>query len=133
MVENQNQQVVVDWIKTLDLGNGDPFAVLAEDVTFVIPGPKSNPIFGTFKGKEEVGKFFTESGNKVERQNLKVKSCLAEGNKIVVFLDEEIVPKKEPKKTHTNHTAWSFTLNNDKKIVYLYCYDDTAVTSEAFG
>ena len=134
-MENQNQQLVLDWIETLAAGE-DPFPALADDVTFIIPGSASNPIFGTFEGKEEVGNFFTELGKKAERQEFTVTSSLTEGNEIVVFLDEEIFPKKDPHKKYLNHTAWFFRLNDNptnKKIVKLYCYDDTAVTEEALG
>ena len=135
MVANQNQQFVLNWLETLESG-GDPFAALADDVTFIIPGPVSNPIFGTFKGKEKISQFFTELGKKVEQQKFTVTSCLTEGNTVVVFLDEQIFPKKNPHQKYLNRTAWLFKLNDhprDKKILYLYCYDDTAITAEALG
>lgn len=135
MRKNNNRQFVLSWIKCLESG-GDPFADLAEDVIFIIPGPASNPIFGTFRGQEEVAKFFQSLQAKVAQQKFKVTNCLAEENVVVVFLNEEIFSKQDPNKKYLNRTAWLFKLNDEptnKKIVYLYCYDDTAITSEALG
>ena len=135
MVANQNQQFVLDWLKTLESG-GDPVPALADNATFIIPGSVSNPIFGTFEGKEKISQFFIELGKKTEQCQFTVTSCLTEGNRVVVFLDEAIFPQKNPHQKYLNRTAWLFKLNDhprDKKILYLYCYDNTAITAEALG
>ena len=159
-VKNQEfVETVEKWIKTLNDNPLDNYILntLADNVTFEIPGPTSNKIFGTFKGKRDetdktdkttdqrdektVNDFFEALAKKVKKQNFEIKKneqseetlTMVKGNMVLVFLDETIFPRKYPKKTYLNSTAWLFTLNEKQKIVKLYCYDDTAITSEALG
>lgn len=130
-----NKQFIKDWIEKKLQGQGDPLEDLAVDVTFVIPGSEDNPIFGTFSGIEEVKKFLGLLQEKVS-QTFNVTDCIAEDNQVIALIEETLTRKDEPSKHYLNRTAWLFRLRHDRntvKIVYLYTYDDTLVTSEALA
>ena len=77
-----NCKFIQDWIE-----NNLPLEDLDREVTFVIPGSESNPIFGTFRGIEEVKKFFRLLQEKLEEkemeQTFEVTNCIAEGNQVI--------------------------------------------------
>jgi hypothetical protein len=168
-----NKQFIKDWIEKKLQGQGNPLDDLDPKVTFVIPGSKTNPIFGTFAGIAEVENFFSllqakllEKGMK---QTFKVTDCIAEGDRVLALIEESFTQErpnsangfpsnwleldlqaclnsvlanlgfppapqpKEPSGICVNQTAWFFRLTENQKIIYLYTYDDTLVTSEALS
>lgn len=134
----KNKQVVTDWIEKKLHGQGNPMDDLARDVVFCIPGPTTNPIFGKFTGIEEVERFFGLLIGKLSQkkltQTIKVVNCLAEGKQVVALV-EEVFSSENPNLSQSDisHGAWLFELNDDSKITYLYCYDNTEITSKALA
>ena len=127
-----NCKFIQDWIE-----NKLPLEDLDREVTFVIPGSESNPIFGTFRGIEEVKKFFRLLQEKLEEkemeQTFEVTNCIAEGNQVISLVKETFISKNSPSEHYMNHSAWYFRLNDKQKIVYLYTYDDTLATFKALA
>jgi ketosteroid isomerase-like protein len=127
-----NCKFIKDWIE-----NNLPLEDLDREVTFVIPGSESNPIFGTFKGIEEVINFFRLLQEKLTEkemeQTFEVTNCIAEGNQVVALVKETFTSKNSSSEHYLNHSAWYFRLNDKQKIVYLYTYDDTLATSKALA
>lgn len=123
-----NCQFIKQWIKA-----GFPLEDLAEEVVFVIPGSSKNHVFGKFCGLEEVKEFFKLLQKKLIEKNLsqqiKITDCLAQANRVIVLLEESFIRENEI--AYLSSGAWLFELNDQAKIVYLYCYDNTLITSEA--
>lgn len=132
-----NKQLIENWIEKKLQGQGNPLEDLVQGVVFFIPGSSNNPIFGQFVGIEKVRRFFQLLREKLlqERvsQTLLVTDCIAEGNQVVVLLKETFTSENKLFNPHLNHAAWFFKLNDEQKIVYLYCYDNTLVTSEVLA
>lgn len=136
-MSEQNKQLVKDWIEKKLQGEGNPLDDLDRGVVFFIPGAKDNPIFGKFEGIEEAQRFFSllqaKTLEKNLRQTFEVTDCLAEGNRVIVLLEEGFISKNEPTQSCQSQGAWLFELNEERKIVQLYCYENTLVTSEIFA
>ena len=124
-----NCQLINRWLET-----GFPLEDLAEDVVFVIPGSLDNPIFGKFSGLEEVKRFFELLiGKLVDKnitQTIKVTDCLAQANRVIVLLEETFILENDLSQSYVNSAAWLFELNDQQKITYLYCYDNTLISSK---
>lgn len=131
-----NKQFIKNWIEKKLQGQGNPLEDLDQQVIFFIPGSSANPIFGKFVGIEEVKRFFqllqAKLLQKKVTQSFLIKDYIAEEKQVVVLLEETFTPEKEPSNVSFNHAAWVFQLNDEQKIVYLYCYDNTLVTSKVF-
>ncbi|AUB44063.1 NTF2-like domain (plasmid) [Nostoc flagelliforme CCNUN1] len=129
-----NKQLIKNWIEKKLQGQGNPLEDLDQQVVFFIPGASTNPIFGKFVGIEEVKRFLQLLQAKLLQekvtQSFLIKDYIAEEKQVVVLLEETFIPEKEPSNVSFNHTAWVFKLNDEQKIVYLYCYDNTLVTSK---
>ncbi len=129
-----NKQFIENWIEKKLQGQGNPLEDLEEGVVFFIPGSITNPIFGQFVGIEKVKLFFQLLQEKLLQkqaiQTLVVTDCISEGNQVVVLLEETFTPENDLSKPCLNHAAWFFKLSDEQKIIYLYCYDNTLVTSE---
>ncbi|MEH2004539.1 nuclear transport factor 2 family protein [Nostoc sp.] len=129
-----NKQFIKNWIENTLQGQGNPLDDLDQQVVFFIPGARDNPIFGKFVGIEEVKRFFqlleAKLLQKKVTQRFLIKDCIAEEKQVVVLLEETFIPEKDPSNVSFNHTTWVFKLNDEQKIVNLYCYDDTLVTSK---
>ncbi len=136
-MSQQNKQLVKDWIEKKLQGQGNPFDDLDSGVVFVIPGAKDNPLFGKFEGVEEVQRFFSLLQAKLLEKNLsqtlEVTNFVAEGNRVIVLLEEVFISKNESTESCRNSAAWLFELNDDQKIFQFYCYDNTLVTSGLFA
>jgi hypothetical protein len=132
-----NKQLIENWIEKKLQGQGDFLEDLDQAVVFFIPGSSSNPIFDQFVGIEEVKRFFQLLQEKLLekklRQTFLVKDCIAEGNQVVALIEETFTSENDPSKSDLNHTSWFFKLSDEQKIVYLYCYDNTLVTSEVLA
>lgn len=124
-MEKSNKEFILEWIH-----NGFPMDDLDADIVLVLPGPSNSPIFGRHVGIEAFRQFINALVEKVD-QTFEVRDCIAEGNKVVVILDEILIPKADTSKKYSNQSAWLFRLNNLQKITYLYTYDNTLVTTEA--
>jgi hypothetical protein len=130
----RNKQLVKSWINQKLQGNGNPFEDLDSNISFFVPGVSSNPIFGQFKGIDEVTHFFKLLQEKLAKkkiqQTFEVIDCIAEDNRVVVFLEEIFTFEDSPEQPYRNQSAWLFKLNNQAKITSIDCYDNTLVNSQ---
>jgi ketosteroid isomerase-like protein len=123
-VEKSNKEFILEWID-----KGFPVESLDAEVLIILPG-SSNDIFGQHVGIEAFRQLINALVEKVD-QKFEVRDCIAEGDKVVVILDETLIPKVDNVKQYFNQSAWLFKLNNLQKITYLYTYDNTLITAEA--
>jgi ketosteroid isomerase-like protein len=119
-----NPEIILEWLK-----NGLPPDTLAEDIILMIPG-ECEGISGQHQGITAFQKVLGALAEKVD-QKFTITDCIAEGNAVVVILEETMTPKADPSKQYLNQSAWFFRLNERQKITYLYTYDDTLVTRKA--
>lgn len=128
-----NKKLVKNWINYKLQGQGNPFKDLASEVVFYIPGANNNPLFVEFIGIKEVKRFFQLLQEKLLQKKLKqtfeVTECIAEGNRVVVLLEEIFTVDHSPSESNRNIAAWIFEINNQQKIISLRCYDDTLMSS----
>jgi hypothetical protein len=130
----RNKQLVKSWINQKLQGNGNPLEDLASNISFFVPGASNNPIFGHFNGIDEVTHFFKLLQKKLAKkrvqQTFEFINCIAEDNQVVVFLEEIFTFEDSPEQPYRNQSAWLFKLNDQMKITYICCYDNTLVNSQ---
>jgi len=60
------------------------FAILADDIEYLIPGSPNIPYAGIFNGKEEVGRFYKALFDTVQLTSNEVESMTPDGQKVIV-------------------------------------------------
>jgi uncharacterized protein len=131
MSEQDNLRIVQEGYA--DFGRGDVQSLLgkfAEDIEWVIPGSKNNPLAGTYKGHSRVGDFFKLLSDLTEISTFEPREFVAQGEKVVV-LGRETGRVKSTGRTFQSEWAMAFTLRNGK-IVRFQEYADTANLGAAF-
>lgn len=123
-MQKSNKEFILEWID-----KGFPVESLDAEAVIILPG-SSSPIFGQHVGIEAFRQLINALVEKVD-QKFEVRDCIAEGDKVVVILDETLIPKADSAKQYFNQSAWLFKLNDLQKITYLYTYDNTLITAEA--
>jgi ketosteroid isomerase-like protein len=103
----------------------------ADDIEWVIPGSKNNPLTGIYEGRNRVGEFFKLLSDLTEISTFEPREFIAEGDKVVV-LGRETGRVKSTGRTFQSDWAMAFTLRNGK-IVKFQEYADTANLDAAFS
>ena len=132
MSEQDNLKLVQEGYA--DFGRGDVQSLLgkfAEDIEWVSPGSKNNPLAGTYNGRARVGEFFKNLSDLTEMSTFEPREFIAQGDKVVV-LGRETGRVKATGRTFESDWAMVFTLRNGK-IVRFQEYADTANMEAAFG
>lgn len=117
-----------------DFARGDVQTLLgkfAEDIEWVIPGSKGNPLTGTYKGRSRVAEFFKLLSDLTEINTFEPLEFIVQGNKVVV-LGRETGRVKSTGRTFQSDWAMAFTLRNGK-VVKFQEYADTANLDAAFS
>ena len=116
-------------------GRGDVPAileVLTDDVEWIEPGPADViAAAGTYRGKEEVARFFATLGENVEIGKFEPHQFIAQGDHVVVLINSESTVKSTGR-TVAGHLAhvWTF---QDGKVARLEMFQDTAAIVAAHG
>ena len=117
-----------------DFARGDVPTLLgkfAEDIEWVVPGSKINPLAGTYKGRNGVGEFFRLLSERLELTAFEPRQFIAQGDTVVV-LGRETGRVRSTGRTFQSEWAMAFTLR-DGKIARYQEYYDTASLDAAFG
>ena len=131
MNEQDNLRIVQEGYA--DFARGDIQTLLgkfADDIEWVIPGSKDNPLTGTYKGRNRVGEFFKLLSDLTEIGTFEPREFVAQGDKVVV-LGGETGRVKSSGRTFQAEWAMAFTLRNGK-VVKFQEYTDTANIDAAF-
>ena len=116
-------------------GRGDIPAVLnllTGDVEWVVPGPPDRlPHVGTFRGREDVERFFALLGQAVEHEQFEPRDFVA-GGQGVVALGSERARARATGRSYENEWAMVFVLR-EGRIAKLRVYEDTAALVDAFS
>jgi ketosteroid isomerase-like protein len=116
-------------------GRGDIPALLnllTDDVEWVLPGPPDRlPFAGTFRGRDEVGRFFTLLGQAVEHEQFEPRDFVA-GGEGVVALGSERGRARSTGRRYETEWAMVFVLR-EGRIASLRVYEDTAAMVDALS
>ena len=115
-------------------GRGDSQFILdrvTDDVDWVNEGPKSIPYAGTFKGSQQVERFFEAIGSTVNNGRVTPEEWVTEGDKVVTT-GRFTATVKETGKRIDVPVAHVFTIKNGK-IARWVGYADTAAVAEAYA
>ncbi len=132
MSEQANVEIVREAYAAY--GRGDIQGVLdrlADDVEWVVPGPKEIPYAGERRGKDQVAQFFKLVDETTELNPFEPREFIAEGDKVVV-LGYYAGRAKASDRGLESHWAMAFTLRNGR-ITQFREYTDTANLAAAFG
>jgi ketosteroid isomerase-like protein len=104
--------------------------LLSEDVECWVAGPPEIPYAGTFRGREEVARFFTAFNGAIDYESWQAQEFVAEGDTVVV-IGEERWRARSTGRAADNPWAHILTVR-DGKIVRFRAYEDTAASRGAF-
>jgi hypothetical protein len=104
---------------------------ITEDVDWVNEGPESIPYAGTFKGPNDVQRFFQALGSTVDNGRVTAEDFIAQGEKVVATGRFSATVKATGKRIDVP-VAHVFTVRNGK-IARWVGYADTARVAEAYA
>jgi hypothetical protein len=114
-------------------GRGDLPAILellTDDIEWIEAGPADViPTAGTYRGKEEVARFFAALGENLEIHKFEPHKFIAHDDDVVVLISSEGTVKRTGRKV-TDHLAhvWTFT---GGKLARFESFGDTAARAAA--
>ena len=132
MSEQDNLRLVQEGYG--DFGRGDIATLLekfADDIEWVVPGPKSTPLAGIYRGKNEVAGFFKRLSDLAEISSFEPRQFVAQGD-TVVAMGRETGRVKSTGRTFVSEWAMAFKVRNGK-VVKFQEYADTANIAAAFS
>jgi ketosteroid isomerase-like protein len=116
-------------------GRGDVPAILellADDVEWIEPGPSDLiPAAGTYRGKDEVVKFFVALGENADIHRFEPHEFIAQGDHLVVLIHSEATVKRTGREV-TNHLAHVWTFKGGK-VARFEGFQDTAAVVAAYS
>ena len=105
-------------------------AVLTDDVEWWVAGPPEIPYAGTFRGRDEVARFFVAFDGAIDYESWEAREFIAERDTVVVIGDERWRAKTTGKIVDN---PWVLVLTvRDGKIARFRAYEDTAASRDAF-
>ncbi len=104
---------------------------LADDVEWVVPGPKEIPYAGERHGKDQIAQFFKLVDETTELDPFEPREFIAQGDRVVV-LGYYAGHAKATGRGLESHWAMAFTVRNGK-ITEFREYTDTANLAAAFS
>jgi ketosteroid isomerase-like protein len=132
MSDRSNIDIVKDTYAAF--GRGDVPAILREldpSVEWVVTGPKDIPWAGSFRGHDEVKKFFATIDAQSEVHSFEPQTFIADGNQVVALGSEKISSKRTGR-AYESEWAHAFTLKGGK-IIKFREYTDTSAIAAAFS
>lgn len=116
-------------------GRGDVPAILellTDDIEWISPGPPDViPEAGTYRGKEEVGRFFATLAEAADFQKFEPQEFIAQGDHVVVLISSEATVKRTGRKL-TDHAAHVWTFKGGK-VARFEIFNDTAALVAAYS
>jgi uncharacterized protein len=109
-------------------GRGDLPAILellTDDIEWIEPGPPDvTPAAGTYRGKDEVARFFATLSEAVDINKFEPHEFIAQGDHVVVLIHSESTGKRTGRKL-TDHLAHVWTFKGGK-LAHFEAFHDTA-------
>lgn len=125
-----NSKVIEDIYGAFARGD-IPFILerLSADAQFDNSDSAEMPHGGTYRGKDEIGKFFANIGGAIDVKSFEPKSYLSSGGEVMTTGVWSGVARSTGK-SFKSQWAMRFILKNGK-VTYAHVYEDTAVTAAA--
>ena len=102
---------------------------LSADAQFDNSDSPEMPHGGTYRGKDDVGKFFANNGGAIEVKSFEPKTYLSSGDEVMTTGVWSGVARQTGK-SFKSQWAMRFIVKDDK-VTYAHVYEDTAVTAAA--
>ena len=131
MTDQSNIEIVKDAYAAF--GRGDVAGILrdmAPNVEWEVAGPKEIPWAGTFRGHDDVKKFFATIDAESDVHSFEPHTFIADGDKVVILGSEKISSKRTGRAYEANW-AHVFTVAGGK-ILKFREYTDTFAIVSAF-
>jgi ketosteroid isomerase-like protein len=131
MDAQDNKRLVLEGYRLFQ--GGDIPGMLAyahDDAEWIAPEAEAVPFAGSFHGKAEVGRFFSELLTAMHPTRFVIKDVIAENDKVVV-LGEAMWMVRATGRTYDSQWVHVFTMRDDKFIRVDSLYD-TASAERAF-
>lgn len=132
MAQGNNVRLIEDIYAAF--AKGDIQSILnriTDDVDWINEGPESIPYAGTFKGRQEVERFFRGLGSTLDNGRVTATEWIAEGDNVVSLGRFSATVKKTAKRIDVP-VAHVFTIRDDK-IARWVGFSDTARVAEAYA
>jgi ketosteroid isomerase-like protein len=131
MSEQQNVQAVQNAYAAF--GRGDiqgVLNILSDDVEWHLPGEGLIPQAGTYRGKDDVGRFFQKLGQTAKFDNFEPRTFIAQGDNVVALgRYNGTVPQTG--RQFESEWAMVFTFQGNK-VAKFREYTDTAAIAQAY-
>jgi uncharacterized protein len=131
MDAQDNKRIVMDGYRLFQEGDIPGMLAYAhDDAEWISPDAEAVPFAGSFHGKAEVGRFFSELISAMQPTRFLIKDVIAENDKVVV-LGEAAWMVKSTGRSYDSSWVHVFTMRDDKftRVDALY---DTASAERAF-
>lgn len=126
-----NTQVVKNCYRLFNEGKiEDLLNLVADNVQWIVPGPREIPYAGIREGKQSVSQFFKLMNESIDVTKMEPRDYIEQGDRVVVLGTWEAKVKKTGKITK-GEWAMAFTLKNER-VARFQEYSDTHNTAEAF-
>lgn len=131
MNSQENKQLVMQGYQKFQ--NKDIRGLLelfTDDIEWVGAETEELPFAGTYRGKQEVGQYFSQLDQAQEAQRFEPQSFIAEGDQVVVTGQSRWTVRSTGQ-TYDNPWVHVFTLR-DGKVARFQQYNDTAAALKAY-
>lgn len=105
--------------------------LLADDIEWVGVETEEIPFSGTYRGRDEVGQYFSQLDETQEALQFEPREFIAEDDKVVVSGDSRWTVKATGQ-TYDNPWVHIFTIRNGQ-VARFQQYNDTAAAAKAFS
>jgi hypothetical protein len=125
MSEQANERMIRSVYEAF--GRGDVPAILgmlADDVDWYDPGPPEVTHAGRYRGRDDVGRFFSKVGESLDIEAFQQTEFIAKGDRVIV-LGSIRAKVKQTGLVYDSEFAMSWTLR-DGRITKWQVYEDTA-------
>ena len=127
----ENKRLVMEGYRLFQAGDiTQLLTYFHDDAEWIAPEAEAIPFAGSFHGKAEVARFFSELGAAVEPTRFDIRDVIAENDKVVVT-GEATWRVKANGLSYDNPWVDVFTLR-DGKVIRIEAYFDTAPAERAF-
>ena len=108
---------------------GEVLALLTDDVEWWVAGPAEIPYAGTFRGRDEVARFFSAFDGAIDYESWEARQFIAEGYR--GGHRRRALAREDERRVVDN--PWVLVLTvRDGKIARFRAYEDTAASRDAF-
>jgi len=131
MDAQENKRIIMGGIELFQKGDIEQMLTrFHNDAEWISPDAEAVPFAGSFHGKQEVARFFSEVGAALQPMRFDVRDIVAENDKVVVIGHAQWLVKSTGR-TYDNPWVNVFTLR-DGMVIRTEAYYDPTAAEQAF-